>query len=104
MEIQSSEQPPHSAPARSEEETILESSLESFPASDPPAWVYGRDIPPKTSPSKATEQRDPTKGDIGCIKRLAAWLMGRLRVSAASGTKDRGHCRGPQYHLLKIFV
>jgi hypothetical protein len=42
---------------RTEDEMVYETSLESFPASDPPAWVFGRDLPPPSESEKSDSSR-----------------------------------------------
>jgi hypothetical protein len=83
---------PHPFP-RSEEETILESSLESFPASDPPAWVYGKDKPPKPPPSAERPHSEARKS--GRLKRLVERFKQRARSFKDNSSNDRPCCQGP---------
>lgn len=55
---------------RDDEEVIFESSLESFPASDPPAWVFGRDRAP---PERSREVPRPA----GDVKRIPGHILER---------------------------
>lgn len=80
MVIESSQPPPRRDAPRTEDETILESSLESFPASDPPAWVSGKDVAPvRRSTVRGQGEEARSKGE-GWFKRTLRRLMGRART------------------------
>ena len=66
---------------RSEEETILESSLESFPASDPPAWVSGKDFCPKDTYSGSVKRSQECRERHGLIARIIDRCMKTVRRS-----------------------
>ncbi|MEY4700139.1 MAG: hypothetical protein RL326_326 [Pseudomonadota bacterium] len=94
MAIQFPEQRPRSPTTpRSEEDMILESSLESFPASDPPAWVHGKDIPPK--PPQSAEQHHSDARKVGWLKRLAVRFKKCPCALNNDSPNDRPCCQSP---------
>jgi hypothetical protein len=95
MAIQSSEERHRSFSPRSEEDTILESSLESFPASDPPAWVSGKDIPPKASPLQPPERLPSDLKKVAWLKRLTDYFRKRPQSLKDDSSVDRPCCRDP---------
>lgn len=100
MAIQSPEESHGPFSPRSEEDTILESSLESFPASDSPAWVFGKDLPPKPCPSPPPERpRNDSRG-FGCLNRLAVRFRKGARPLKDDSSSDRPCRWDPHNHLL----
>lgn len=95
MVIQSSQQPPHRDVPRTEEETILESSLESFPASDPPAWVSGKDVSPSTVSASRSQRAEGHLKREGWFKRTLHRLIGGARA-LQDPASEKPPCGGPR--------
>lgn len=95
MDIQSPEEEHRPFSPRSEEDTILESSLESFPASDPPAWVSGKDVPPQQAPLPVPEGLPIESTNLGWLKRLVVSFKKRGRPPSNDSRTNRSSCGDP---------
>lgn len=76
-----------SSPMRTDEEVIMETSLESFPASDPPAWVFGRDQAPAPEVGDFCSWRSKIERVPAHILEKALTVLRHIR----SSDRDNAH-------------
>jgi hypothetical protein len=74
----------------SEDERINEASLESFPASDPPAYVFGHDLPRNNKSSPRSPPPRP-RGRLARVRLIVERVVTRIRLMRNTRNHDRSH-------------